>query len=464
MYRVHVTRLFLSYGAALLSLAFVVTVSPQQLQAETLFSVLSKTYSANPTLNAQRASTRATDEGVPQALSGYRPSISASADYGFNENHTRSLGSTSSSTRPGGVSITLSQPVFSGFRTQNNTKAAEAQVLASREALRNTEQNILLQAVEAYMNVLRDSAIIRLNSQNIVFIREQLRASEERFNVGEGTRTDVAQSRARLSQAQSQLNLSQANLASSQAIYRQITGMEPRNLGKASPASKGLPATLDSALAIALSEHPAIHSSRYAVNAASFQVKSTEGQLLPTVTLEGSVSRRWEPSSVVNSQDSASVVGRLNVPIYQAGSVSSQVRQTKEILGQRRIELDATREQVRAAVVSAFGSLQASRASLIAAGEQVRAANIALEGVQEERRVGQRTTLDVLNSQQELLNAQVNRVTAERDLVVASYSLLSAIGRLTAQQLGLRVDLYQPEQHYRAVRDKWYGIRTPDGR
>jgi outer membrane protein len=280
MYRVHVTRLFLSYGAALLSLAFVVTVSPQQLQAETLFSVLSKTYSANPTLNAQRASTRATDEGVPQALSGYRPSISASADYGFNENHTRSLGSTSSSTRPGGVSITLSQPVFSGFRTQNNTKAAEAQVLASREALRNTEQNILLQAVEAYMNVLRDSAIIRLNSQNIVFIREQLRASEERFNVGEGTRTDVAQSRARLSQAQSQLNLSQANLASSQAIYRQITGMEPRNLGKASPASKGLPATLDSALAIALSEHPAIHSSRYAVNAASFQVKSTEGQLL----------------------------------------------------------------------------------------------------------------------------------------------------------------------------------------
>jgi outer membrane protein len=433
-------------------------------KAESLQSVLTKTYSANPTLNAQRASTRATDEGVPQALAGYRPTISGGANYGFSETRTRSGGSRSDTTRPGGVFVTLSQPIFSGFRTMNNTKAAEAQILAAREALRNTEQNILLQAVEAYMNVLRDQAIIKLNDQNIVSIGEQLRASNERFNVGEGTRTDVAQSRARLSQAQSQLNFSQANLAASRAVYRQITGMEPRNLTKARPLTSQLPSTQAAALAIAMEGHPAILASMHAMNAASFNVKSTEGQLLPTVTLEGSVSRNWEPSSNVNSTDSASVIGRVSVPLYQAGTVSSQVRQSKETLGQRRIEVDVSRAQVRAAVVSAFGNLQASRASLIAASEQVRAANIALEGVQEERRVGQRTTLDVLNSQQELLNAQVSRVTAERDVVVASYSLLSAIGQLSAQFLGLAVQAYDPAEHYHSVRDKWYGLRTPDGR
>ena len=200
-------------------------------------------------------------------------------------------------------------------------------------------------------------------------------------------------------------------------------------------------------------------------------MKQVEGELLPTVTVEGSLNRdfglydsRPEPNSSGDITNSATLVGRLSVPIYAGGAVSARVRQAKELLGRSRIQIDLTRDQVRAAVVSAWGQLQASAGAISAAAAQVEASNIALAGVQEEQSVGQRTTLDVLNAQQDLLEGRINLIVAERDRVVASYSLLSAMGRLTAERLGLPVDVYRPEEHYVAVKDKWFGLRTPDGR
>lgn len=433
--------------------------------AETLMGALAKAYVVNPTLNAQRAATRVTDENVPQALSGWRPTISGSADWGYESRRSRGVGGrVTSHTNPGGVGLTIDQPIFRGFRTVNSTKSAEAQVLAAREELRNSEQNVLFDGISAYMDVIRNKQIVGLRVRNIEFLEEQVRAARDRFSVGEGTRTDVAQSEARLSQSVSELNLARSNLTTAGATYRQVIGEEPRNLKSVKPYAKGLSKNRRGSVDLALQTHPAIISRMHAIDAAAFQVKTIEGELLPSVSVQGSVSRRWESSDSVDQLDDASVVGRLNIPIFQAGSVSSRIRQAKETLGQRRIELDASRDQVRAAVISAWGSLVAAKASIVAAREQVSASKLALEGVIEEQKVGQRTILDVLNQRQELLNAQELLVNAEYTTVRASYSLLSALGRLNAQYLRLRVAVYKPQEHYEKVRDKWFGLRTPDGR
>ncbi|MEZ5840685.1 MAG: TolC family outer membrane protein [Hyphomicrobiales bacterium] len=465
------TLRFGSIGA--LALAVLAATSAAPAMADSLLQAMEKAYNANPTLNAARAETRATDESVPQALSGYRPTISASGEYGFQSTDSRarvtSGGVTqkvhsSSDTNPASVGVTISQPIFSGFRVKNGTKAAEAQVRASREVLRNTEQNVLLDAVTAYMDVLRDDAVAVLRVRNVDFLEEQVRASRDRFNVGEGTRTDVAQAEARLSLAIAQVNLAKANLNASRAVYRQVIGTEPGKMKPGNPAAKLVPGTLDAAISSSQQEHPAILAALHAVDAATFQVKTTEGELLPTVSLQGSAARSWESSSTVDRVDSASISARVSVPIYQGGKVSSRVRQAKETLGQRKIEVDVARDQVRAAVVAAWGGLEAARAQVSATQAAVEAAQLALEGVIEEQKVGQRTTLDVLDAQQELLNAKIDLVSAQRDSIVASYSVVSAVGRLNAERLGLQVAVYEPEHHYDQVRDKWFGLRTPDGR
>ena len=434
--------------------------------AETLFQALSKAYSTNPDLNAARAETRVADENVPQALSGYRPTLGASADIGLQSTRSRLSGGlrSSSTTTPGGVGLSLEQPLYRGYRARNSTKAAEAGVLAARESLRNTEQNVLLDAVTAYADVLKDGAIAGLRARNVEFLNEQVRAARDRFTVGEGTRTDVAQAQARRSAAISQLNAARAQVNTSRAIYRQIIGEAPRRLAPAKTAEHLLPRSLQRGLSIGLAEHPAIKAALHAVDAAAFDVKVREGELLPTVTLEGSAGRRYNPADGVTHTDSASIIGRLTVPIYQGGGEYARVRQAKETLGQRKIEVDVARDQVRAAIIAAWGGLQSAKAQIEAARAQVNATQLALEGVIEEQRVGQRTTLDVLNAQAELLDARIALVSAQRDRVVASYSLLAAVGRLSARRLGLKVSVYRPEHHYEQVRDKWFGLRTPDGR
>ncbi|WP_350334174.1 TolC family outer membrane protein [Coralliovum pocilloporae] len=443
-------------AALLSSLAWPGTVS-----AETLPSALAAAYSKNPTLNAARAGVRATDEGVPQALSGYRPTVTLNGDVTATD--TNAPGGVGRS-QDAGVSLNIIQPIFRGFRTVNATKAAESSVLAAREGLRNTEQTVFLNVATAFMDVVQATTVVGLRDQNIAFLKEQLRAARERLNVGEGTRTDVAQAQARLSAAESQYNLAKSDLITARASYRQFVGHQPRSLRPGLSISRFLPRSLNQAMDQALGGHPAILSALHNRDVAAFNVDTIQGELYPTVTLEGSVSQRYGLDSDTNPDDirSASIVGRLNVPIYQGGSVYSRVRQAKQQLGQSELEVDVARDQIRAAVLSSWGAFDAARASVIAARSQVRAAQLALEGVIEERKVGQRTTLDVLDAQSELIDAKIALSQAQRDRVVAAFSLLSSVGTLDAGSLNLRVAVYEPEVHYGKVRDKWFGLRVPE--
>jgi outer membrane protein len=434
-------------------------------QAETIGSALARAYVGNPTLGGQRAAVRATDENVPRALSGYRPSVSAVANSGIQGLDGVISGSRRAlTTLPSSVGIQVNQTLFNGFRTGNSTRQAESQVLGAREQLRNVEANTLFNGAQAYMNVLRDTAILDLQRNNRDVLEEQLAQTNVRFKVGEVTRTDVAQAQSRLALARSQVSAAESTLQSSIATFRQIIGVEPRHLATGSPIDRLVPRSLTAAVQVGLEEHPAVIAAVHAVDAAELQVKIVEGELAPTLGLSGNVSQSWDQQFPGDRFVSASIVAQLNVPIYGGGEVYARARQAKETAGQRRIEAEATRDQVRATIVSAWGSLEAAKASILAAQAQVEAARIALIGVREESRVGQRTTLDILNQQQELLNAQVNLITSQRDRVVASYLVAQAIGRLSARTLGLKVELYSAKLHYDQVRDLPWGLTTPDGR
>ena len=448
-----------SISAAVLSAAL--ALSTGGASAETIFGAMAKAYENNSSLNAERAGVRVTNESVAIAKAGRRPTIAArgSIDY-----------TAQSGTRitTGSFGVSIQQSLFDGFQTRNNVRASEARVRASFQSLRNTEQNTLFNAVSAFMDVIRDRQIAALRERNLEFLAEQVRASNSRLEVGEGTRTDVAQAEASRQAAIAQLSAARAQVLSSSAIYRQVIGEDPGRLKMPSPVSKLLPGSLDQSFTIAAIEHPAIIATEHLVDAAAFSVKSAEGALLPQLSAEAGVSRSYRDTSPSSFTDgtlnSANIGATLTIPIYQGGRVSAQVRQSKESLGQARIQVDVSRDQVRAAVASAWTQYQASRETVAANREVVNAAQLALNGVIEERNVGQRTTLDVLNAQADVITAQINLASSERDVVVASYAIVSAIGRLSVRRLGLQVSEHRPEEHYNAVKDKWFGLRTPDGR
>lgn len=443
--------------------------------AETLESALVQAYQNNPSLNSQRASVRATDENVPQALAGYRPRVSITATGGEQSLSTTSrVANTNPATystisgynAPFSAGVTATQTLFNGFQTASKTRQAEAQVLAARATLHTAEQNVLLNAVTAYMNVLRDGAILDLQKRNVEVLQEQLRQTRDRFNVGEVTRTDVAQSESRLSTGRSQVLSAESTYKSSVATYRQVIGSNPGKLTPGTPVDRFSPQNQAAAVAVATSSHPTIVSAQYNVDVAVQAVKVAEASLYPTVSVQGSFTKNYGATGNLLTTESynASLLGTLSVPIYQGGGEYSLIRQAKETLGQRRLDLDVARDSARQAVVQAWGQLEAAKGNIEATQASVQASEIALNGVREEARVGQRTTLDVLNAQQELVNARVSLVSAQRDRVVASYTLLSTVGRLVPQVLGLRVPAYAPQVHYEQVRDNWVGVRIPDGR
>jgi outer membrane protein len=442
---------------------------------ETLESALVQAYQNNPTLNSQRAATRAIDEGVPQALSGYRPKITVTGNGGEQTSSTTSKtvqagvgtwSTLSGYNSPASVGATVTQTLYNGFQTANRTRQAESAVLAARATLRVAEQTVLLNAATAYMNLLRDSAILDLQRRNVEVLQEQLRQTRDRFNVGEVTRTDVAQAESSLAAGRSQVLLAQANYTASVATYRQVIGVEPGKLAPASPVDRFSPHNLPGAVAVGTATNPAVATAEYNVDVALQAVKVAEGALYPTVSVQGNYTQNWLSTSSLSvmNEYNASVLGTLSVPIYQGGAEYSLIRQSKETLGQKRLDLDTARDQIRQNVVQAWGQLDAAKANIDATQAQVQAAEIALNGVREEARVGQRTTFDVLTAQQTLVNARVALVTAQHDRVVASYTLLSAVGRLSPQVLGLRVPAYDATVHYKQVRDSWAGVRTPDGR
>jgi outer membrane protein len=452
-------------GACLAATIF----TPAGSLADTLQWALIQAYQNNPQLNAQRAAVRVTDESVPIALSGYRPRVSLSATVTEQTFHTRSRSAptiTHGNTAVQQYGATLTQPVFNGFQTASRTRQAEHQVSGARETLRLSEQTVLLNAAAAYMNLIRDAAVLELQRSNVEVLEEQLRQVRDRFSVGEVTRTDVAQSESRLAAGRSSMLTAESNYTTSRSTYRQVIGVDPGRLAPASPVDRLSPRTVAQVVAEARARHPSVTTAMANVDVAVLQVKIAESSLYPTLNLVGTANRSYGALNSLNQLENtnATAAAQLSVPVYQGGSEYATIRQAKETLGQRRIDLDTARDQVQQTAVQTWGQLEAAKAQIQATQAQVTAAEIALNGVREEARVGQRTTLDVLNAQQELVNARVALVTAQRDRVVASYSLLSASGRLSVLVLGFKVPVYDPAVHYHQVRDAWGGVRIPDGR
>ena len=364
---------------------------------------------------------------------------------------------------PRGFGVSVNQTLWDSYLTKNNVNAAYAAVRASQEALRNAEQNILFNGASAYLDVVRDRALLNFLKQNLSFLEEQVRSESARLDVGEATRTDVAQARASRAEAQAQVSLAAANLKSSDAIFRQIIGRQPGKLSSVKGVKHLVPSTVGRARAIAMKEHPAIKSTEHIVDQAIFNVKAAESGLLPRVDLLANSQTQVESSQLNTTTTSSSLTATLTVPIYQAGQQSATVRQNKETLGQRRIEVDEQVDSVRAAVVSAFSQYEGAKASIAANQTQLEAAKLALSGAVEERKVGQRTTLDVLDTQTQVIDAQIALANSTRDFKVAGYAIVSAIGRLNAQRLALRVSRYNPNSHKELVEDKWFGLRVPSG-
>lgn len=441
--------------------------APSVVRAETLNEALASAYEYNPQLDAERARLRATDEEVTRARSGFRPVITGSADYNYDWSKSRSSRSTAEQElKPGGYSIDAVQPIFNGFSTINSVSEQEANVRAARETLRGVEQGVLLDAVTAYMDVVRDQAIVKLRENNVNVLSRELKATEDRFAVGEVTRTDVAQAQARRAGSVSALDLAKANLKTSRATYERVVGHAPSNLVEPRGFERYLPTSLQEATQIGTHENPAVVSSLYLEQAAKFGVDRIRGELLPSVQLEATYTDRFETSDLINESEAASVTGRLTVPIYEGGEVYARVRQQKHIHVSRLQEIEQARSESEEQVVAAWSQMLAARAQVQSDQSQVDANTTALTGVREEERVGQRTLLDVLNAEVELLDSQVQLVSTRRNVVVTSYAVLSALGRLDAVNLGFTSVAYDPEAHYQEVRRKPWGtsITHSDGR
>ncbi|MBR0871311.1 TolC family outer membrane protein [Bradyrhizobium tropiciagri] len=451
--------------AAATAVLLLAEMGPVPALADTIEAALVRAYQSNPQLNSQRAQVRSIDENVPQALSGYRPRAALTASGGYQYSDTALTGSNpiSGNQAPRSVGLTVNQSLFNA-QTPQRVRAAESQVSSAREGLRVLEQTVLLNAATVYMDYLRDSAIVEVQRSNTRVLEQTLKQTQDRFNVGEVTRTDVAQSEAQLAAGKTQQLTAESNLTTTRSNFRRIIGNEPQNLAPGSPVDRFLPATLAAAVELSLTQNPNVTSAMFGVDVNFLQVKINEGALFPSVNLQASASQGYEQSLTVSRTFTAGAAVQLTVPIYQGGSEYSLIRQSKETLTQQRLVLEQTRDQARANVVTAWGQLVAGKAQVASAQSQVQASEIALNGVREEAKAGQRTTLDVLNAQQALVNARNSLVTAQHDRVVASYNVLNAVGRLAPTVLGLKTNVYDASVHYQQVRDNWAGVRTPDGK
>ncbi|MGB0671190.1 MAG: TolC family outer membrane protein [Rhodospirillales bacterium] len=429
-------------------------------RAQSLEEALAATYQNNPTLLAGRASLRATDEAVPQALANWRPNVEVTASYG----RTRVYNNTSTpevqNRQPADWGVSLTQPLFRGGRTLAATSSAENNVKAQRANLTSTEQTVLLDAISAYLNVYRDQATVELNKSNERVLQRQLEATQDRFAVGEITRTDVHQAEARLARATADRIQSEGNLEASRANYENIIGLAPGALEVVGVPDDLLPVSLEDSVKIALGSNPDLINAEFTAKAAVDDADEVWGELMPTLELNASATRAHQSSSEVSRVDTLSATVDLTVPLYQQGDVYSRLREARQTIAEARGDVDQGRRDAIEAATASWQGLQSARAQVEAIKSQIVASEVALEGVQREAAVGSRTVLDVLDAEQERLDANVSLVQAERDLVVAAYELLSAMGKLTAADLNLGVDLYDPYQHYDEVRDKWFGGRS----
>lgn len=425
--------------------------------ADTMDEALIKAYNTNPDLAAAQAELRATDELAPQALSNYRPNISAQGSVGVTKEEGSYIGDQDYSSR--NVSLQLQQPLYRGGRTRAAVRQADSSIAAQRAILRGTEQQVFLQGIQAYLNVLRDQEIVGLTKDNESVLTKELQASRDRFSVGEITKTDVSQSEARRSGSVAARIQAEGQLIQSQATYQRVFGEAPQKLTKPAEPHLDLPISLDEALDTALRNNPNVVAAMHNQDSAQASLDSVKGERLPEVTAQGSVTHNFNEGDYIAEGDtnSAQALISVTVPLYQAGAVSSRIRQARQSVSQSENVRDSAERQVYEQVISAWQSLETARASKVSLQSQVDAARVALDGVREEASVGSRSVLDTLDSEQEYLNARISLVRSDYDEIVAQYALLSAIGQLTAKDLQLNVDYYDDQAYAKSVRSQWIG-------
>lgn len=451
---------------SLMAIATVMTGS-YAVSADTLKDAMAAAYASNPQLLAQRAALRAVDEGVARARSGYLPNLNGSYGYSSGESTQGGLTTPNSSERYG---LTATANLFRGYQDKYNVSQAKSSVKAGRAQLQSVEQQILLGAVTAYMNVVRDTATVELRQNNIQVLERQLQASQDRFRVGEVTRTDVAQSEARLENAKSALLTADAALATSRAQYGRVVGQAPGTLE--TPEMKPeLPTDLDAAIELAMELSPGVLAARHNENAAASGVLSAKGALLPTVGVQADWSNSTRSGvdefdrAFSLSTDAKSIGVQVSVPLYGGGARYSDIRRAKQLQSQRRLDIHQAERIAQENVFVAWDNYRAAVGQITSSQASVRANEIALEGVKQEAYVGSRTTLEVLNAEQELLNARVSLVRARRDEMVAAYNLVSATGKLTARDIGLGVSVYDEEKYYDKIGSRWlFGLRVGDAK
>ncbi len=430
-------------------------------QAQTLSEALANAYTTNPTLRAARAELRGVNEGVPQALSNWRPLVTLTGTAGkqHTDRETNTI-NTDGSSSPTEGAISVTQPIYRGGRTIAGTQAAENDVRAQRSDLLSVEQGVLLNGVTAYMDVWRDQAVVELNTSNERVILRQLEATQDRFSVGEVTRTDVAQAETRLATATAARIESEGRLASNKAVFQEVIGLESKNLG-APRLTAELPSQRDEVVALATARNPDVLSATFAEKAAQDRTREITGELLPDVQLRATASRNDDPIERDATTERAEILAELTIPLYQQGAVTSRVRQAKQVSSQRRVQIEERRRRAEQEAISAWESLLTAQAQIVSFESGVSSAEIALEGVTQENLVGARTILDILDAEQELLDARVSLVRSQRDEIVASFQIMAAIGRLNAPELGLAVTVYNHDTVYRKVRNRWFGLTAP---
>lgn len=447
------------------SLAGLASIGAPVASGQTIQQAMSSAYVQSTQLEQQRAAQRAVDEQVPQALSNWRPTVTASGsvtrEYNtYNQTFNGSNANTSKS-----VGIQITQNIYRGGRTEAQTNQATNTVKSGQSQLKATEQSVLLAAAQSYLDVVRDQSEVELTANNEAVLKRQLEAEQDRFRVGEVTRTDVALAEASYQQARAQHTSAIGTLQSDWAAFQRVVGQAPGTL--AQPEFKyRLPDALEDAVAEAEVNNPAVIAAEYTERASRDAVDLAEGARLPTVSVVGTLSRIYPgPNNTnislgsVDHVDTGSVAAQMTWPLYTGGLVSSQVRQAKQTANQYLIAIEDAKRVARQNAISAWNQLKASRANIEALTAQVKAAEIGAEGTRQQALVGTSTVLDSLTAEQQLLEAQVNLVIAQHDALLNSFALLASVGRMNARELGLAVAVYDPQKNQDEVGDKWFGTR-----
>ena len=408
-----------------------------------MYEVLEQTYNNNPTLLARRAEFMAVKEQLPQAQSGFKPSINGSAGVTYTNLETdgQNFGASDGGNTSKNLGVTLDQPLFKGGSTLANIKAANAVIAAQKALTYSSEQNVMLEAVTAYVDVMLSQASLELTQNNMSLIELELRQSQARFDVGELTRTDVAQAKARLALAESNLTQAKGDLNSNIALYQEITGNAPHIDDMALPIGVlELPESKEEAMRLAELQNLLVILAENNEIAAQYDIDSVFGELLPQLSATGSLGRDYTPSSFVDEQDSLVLGVKATLPLYQSGATRSRLRQAKQVANQRFLEVHEVKNEVRREAATNYSLWQTAKAEIKSRKAQVDAATIAREGVQFEAEFGERTTLDTLDANQELLNAQLDLIKSQRNEVVTRFSLAKTLGMLTPQNLDLYED------------------------